>query len=69
MNLTRKQFLSLSSKATAAAALGSSLFSPGTSEAADATRNSAAVQKFTSTLGMRKKSTLPTCRRTCGSLR
>src|SRR5271155_483179 len=46
MNLTRKEFLSLSGKAAAAAALASSLSSLGMNEAADDVRNSAAVRKI-----------------------
>jgi acetylornithine deacetylase/succinyl-diaminopimelate desuccinylase-like protein len=46
MNLTRKEFLSLSGKAAAAAALAPSLPSLGMNEAADDVRNSAAVGKI-----------------------
>jgi acetylornithine deacetylase/succinyl-diaminopimelate desuccinylase-like protein len=46
MNLTRKEFLSLSGKAAAVAALASPLSSLGMNEAADDVRNSAAVRKI-----------------------
>jgi acetylornithine deacetylase/succinyl-diaminopimelate desuccinylase-like protein len=46
MNLTRKEFLTLSGKAAAAATINSSLTSLGMSESADDIRNSAAVRKI-----------------------
>jgi acetylornithine deacetylase/succinyl-diaminopimelate desuccinylase-like protein len=46
MDLTRKEFLSLSSKAAAAAALSASFSSLGRADAADDIRNSAAVRKI-----------------------